>query len=95
MKMSEVFQRLKGKVDPEVTKIIMDQCGDIHELKRQQGENLAAIAELAHAVRQVALASGQQLQVVEVLARQAGVKVKHSEEFLSEDLDSITGRFDQ
>jgi hypothetical protein len=45
----------------------------------------------------LAVAGKEQQQVVEVLARRAGAKVSSSEEFLSEDLDNITGtgRFEQ
>lgn len=95
MKMSAVYQRIKGKADPEVVETIMNISGDVHELKRQHGEVLAAIAELAEGIKALAMAGRGQQDVVEVLARRAGVKVKESEEFLSEDIDSETGRFRQ
>lgn len=95
MKMSTIYQRIKGKADPEVVQILMDLAGDLHEVKKQQGQNLAAIAELASAIKQLAMAGRDQQQTLEVLARRAGTKVTSSEEFLSEDLDNMTGRFDQ
>ena len=93
MKLSQVYDKINKRADPNVVGVIMNMASDLHTLKQQHAVFMQQFAQLAEIVKVLMQQSQMYHTAIDQLVRKVGGDIKSNEEFASEVVDTDTDRF--